>query len=327
MQKDYYKILGITEFESYENIKRAYHKLARTCHPDIAGNSNEAINRFKEINEAYQILSNKVKKEEYDKARKFYNYAKNSSKTQSDKETQVHKNENLKDETKFDWYKFFNKKNDEKKEKKTPQKGEDIYTDLDITIYEALTGCVKTINMLQTTTCPKCKGHKFINGTICPECNGRGEKKIYKKFTIKVPAEVKDGSKIRLAGEGSVGQNGGLNGDLYIVIHVQEIKNNKIDGLNVYKTIPITPFEAVLGTTISISTISGSVNFKIQPNTQSGQKIRLSKCGIVQNDKVGDMIVTVEIRIPKNLSSEEISLYKKLEEISSSNIRDSIYDR
>ena len=96
----------------------------------------------------------------------------------------------------------------------------------------------------------------------------------------------------------------------------------KTEGNNILKTIPITPYEAVLGTSIKISTINGDVKLKIAPNTQNGQKIRLAGCGIVQNEKVGDMIVTVEIKIPKNLSQEEINLYKQLEKISNNNIRD-----
>ena len=152
-------------------------------------------------------------------------------------------------------------------------------------------------------------------------------KNNYRKFTVKIPAEIKDKSKIRLANEGGVGKNGGKNGDLYITIHVQNSKIYKTEGLDVLKTIPITPYEAVLGTTVAISTLKGNVSFKIQPKTQNGQKIRLSKCGLVQNDKIGDMIVTVEIKIPKNLTVEEIELYKKLEKISSSNIREQFYDR
>ena len=117
-------------------------------------------------------------------------------------------------------------------------------------------------------------------------------------------------------------KNGGKNGDLYVNIHIKETTNYKTEGLNIFKTIPITPYEAVLGANIKIKTMNGILNFKIAPNTQNGQKIRLSKCGIVQNDMIGDMIVTIEIRIPNNLSKEELSLYKKLESISSSNLRE-----
>lgn len=329
MTKDYYKILGVAEFDSAEEIKKAYRKLARKWHPDVAGNSEEALKMFKEINEAYETLSDEIKKSEYDRARKFYNYAQENFKSKQSYKAE-NNSTNPHSENKgfsFNWEDFLGKKYKEsafkEKKAKAPKKGEDIYTDLDISIFEATCGATKTINMLQTQVCPQCKGKKFVNGGKCDNCNGKGEFTSHKKFTVKIPAGIKNGSKIRLAGEGGRGLHGGNNGDLYITVHVMEPTSYKTDGLNILKTIPITPYEAVLGANIKICTINGNISMKIAPNTQNGQKIRLAGCGIVQNNHVGDMIVTVEIRIPKNLTSAEIDLYKKLEEISSSNIRHS----
>lgn len=330
MSKDYYKILGVTEFNSAENIKSAYRKLVRKWHPDVAGNSEEVASKFKDITEAYEILSSQVKKAEYDRARKFYNYAHENHQFNH---TYSQKGNSTNPQTKrksfnFNWEEFLGKNYRDtafkKQEPKVKKRGEDIQSDIEISIFEAMSGATKVINMLQTQICPKCKGKKFVNGTKCPDCNGKGELTSYKKFTVKIPAGVSNGSKIRLAGEGGKGINGGNNGDLYITIHIQEPKTYKTDGLNILKTIPITPFEAVLGTSLKISTLNGNLNVKIAPNTQNGQKIRLAGCGIVQNNHVGDMIVTVEIRIPKNLSDEEICLYKKLAEISTCNIRENI---
>ena len=330
MTKDYYKILGVAEFESAENIKSAYRNLARKWHPDVAGNTEDVISRFKEINEAYEILSNQVKKEEYDRARRFYSYAKGEA--QSQKQQQSYTSKPHEEEDKrgfyFTWEDFLAKRKRETNYRNDsasqPKRGEDIHTDIEISVFEAMSGVTKTINMLQTQTCPKCRGKRFVNGGICSHCHGKGEETNYKKFTVKIPAEVKDGSKIRLAGEGKASLDGGKNGDLYITVHIKETQNYKTEGLNILKNIPITPSEAVLGATIKVCTINGCVNVKLAPNTQNGQKIRLAGCGIVQNKKVGDMIITVEIRIPKNLTEAEIALYKKLEEISSGNVRDNI---
>lgn len=330
MTKDYYKILGVAEFESAENIKSAYRKLARKWHPDVAGNNPDVISRFKEINEAYEILSNQVKKEEYDRARRFYSYAKEGSKT---RQTQTGHTEEHDDKRGFyfTWEDFISKRKRETSYRNDtasqPKRGEDIHTDIEISVFEAMSGATKTINMLQTQVCPKCGGRRFVNGSLCPHCHGKGEETNYKKFTVKIPAEIKNGSKIRLAGEGKASKDGGKNGDLYITVHIKETQTYKTEGLNILKTIPITPYEAVLGANVKVCTINGCVTVKIAPNTQNGQKIRLSGCGIVQNEKIGDMIITVEIRIPKNLTEAEIALYKKLEEISSGNVRDNIYDR
>jgi len=327
MTKDYYKILGVTEFDNTDCIKQAYRKLARKYHPDVSGDSAEALLRFKEINEAYEILSNRVKKEEYDRARRFYNYAQ-SNKSAQTSYTKA-SNPNTKTETKkynFNWEEFLSKKykenNFKNTQSKTPIKGDDIHTDLEITVFEALSGVTKTINMLRTQSCPKCQGRKFANGQTCPHCSGTGIKSEYKKFTVKIPQEIKNQSKIRLAGEGNQGINGGKNGDLYITVHIKDNPEYKTEGLNIYKILPISPFEAVLGANIKFNTINGNFSIKLAPNTQNGQKIRLNKCGLVQNDKIGDMILTVEIKIPRNLTSEEINLYKKLEEISSYNVRE-----
>ena len=337
MTKDYYKILGIGETNSQAEIKSAYRKLARKWHPDVAGNNTDVVERFKEITEAYSILSNTIKKEEYDRARRFYSYAKgetqkeykkeNAQKTESNSENEKHSQIN------FDWKEFVSKRmweksTTKKQEKNTiPKKGEDVSTDIEISIFEATSGTTKIINMLQTNVCPKCGGRKFVNGTKCSHCNGKGMLTDYKKFSVKIPAGIKDKSKIRLAGEGSLGINGGASGDLYITVHVKEPQNYKTEGLNILKTIPITPYEAILGTNVTISTLKGNLSVKIAPYTQNGQKIRLAGCGIVQNDKIGDMIVTVEVRIPRKLTAEELNLYKRLQELSSvGNIRDNYYD-
>ena len=334
MTKDYYKILNISETSTQEEIKLAYRKLARKWHPDVAGNSSEVISKFKDINEAYETLSNSVRKADYDRVRKFYSYSSVGAGAKSNeyretssvnkensayKKTEPKQTYHTKDGFKFSWEDFFFKA--QKQEKSLPQKGKDIYSDVEISVFEALGGATKIINMLQTNLCPKCQGRRFVNGSECPFCKGKGETSTYKRFNVRIPAGIKDKSKIRLAGEGEKGKNGGANGDLYLIIHIIEPKGYQTEGVNILKTVPITPFEAVLGANITIPTLTGNVSLKIAPNTRNGQKIRLSGCGIEQNDKVGDMIVTVEIQIPKSLSEEEIDLYKRLAEISTSSVR------
>ncbi len=336
MDKDYYKILGVNESDTAENIKTAYRKLARKWHPDVAGNSPDILLKFKEINEAYDILSDKYKREEYDKVRMFYDYAKNGSSSYEKKQTKETEEKSYSSNPQnksfsFKWGDFIPKKQAqqtyEKKEKSISKRGINIYAEVEISLLESIQGVKKVINVVQTGVCPKCGGRKFVNGTLCQYCNGNGEHSKHKKFTVKIPAGIKNDSKIRLANEGGAGINGGQNGDLYITVHIKEPYGCKTEGLNIIKTIAITPYEAVLGTTAEIKTFEGKYSVKIPPLTQNGQKIRLSGCGIVQNESVGDIIIVVEIRIPKTLTNEEINLYKRLAEISSANIRDDFYDR
>ena len=324
MTKDYYKILEISEFSTAEEIKNAYRNLARKWHPDIAGNTPSVIARFKEINEAYEILSDKTRKTDYDTAKKFYSYAKdnhyNKKQKKADNYETKAQNKYQKENNKcFNWENIF--KTNQKKAPNQPQKGNDIYSDIEISAFEAISGTTKTINILQTSVCNKCNGRKFANGTKCSACDGKGESSVYKRFNVKIPCGIKNKSKIRLAGEGEKGIFGGTNGDLYLIINIRETKNYKTEGLNILKTVQIAPFEAALGCELEIATIKGKVSVKIASGTKNGQKIRLTGCGIEQNNQVGDMIVSIEIQIPKDLTEEELYLYKKLKSISGNDIR------
>ena len=354
MTKDYYKILGISELCTEQEVKSAYRKLARKWHPDIAGNSEDVVKKFKDINEAYEMLSDKTKRAEYDTVRRYYNYSSENGNHRTKEETKNttkpdfnNTKENIKkdEENKksngfnFNWEEFiskykdyankfeqaktkFEQANNESKNAKygNAKRGNDINTDVEITITEAINGTVKVINMLHTQVCPKCGGRKFINSNICRNCNGKGDTSEHRRFTVKIPAGVKDLSKIRLAGEGEKGINGGNNGDLYITVHIKPPIDYKTEGNNIIKTITLSPYEAVLGSNVQVKTNDGNITVKISPNTQNGQKIRLSGCGINNNGKIGDMILIVEIQIPKNLSDIEIELYKRLREVSSQNI-------
>lgn len=339
MTKDYYKILDISEFSTQDEIKSAYRKLARKWHPDVAGNSADVISKFKEINEAYEILSNSAKKADYDTAKRFYDWGKNknnnteckaeknTTKPNDFKQTKTDKKHGSTSGFKgfsFNWEDFIAKKYREtcyKKEKEqTSKRGNDVFTEIEISVSESITGTEKIINMLQTDICPHCNGRKFVNGSVCKHCNGKGEKITHKRFSIKIPAGIKNGSKIRLAGEGESGTYGGRNGDLYLTVNIVEQKGYKTDGLNILQTVTIAPHEAVLGTSITVKAFDSNVTVKISPNTKNGQKIKLSNCGIRRDNRVGDMILTVEIQIPTSLTNEEIELYKKLRDLSSSNI-------
>ncbi len=348
MTKDYYKILEINENSTEQEIKSAYRKLARKWHPDIAGNTEDAVKKFKEINEAYEVLSDKNKKAEYDTVNRYYNYSSKRTEKQNTENTTRPDFKNTHNEAKnekernnhfnFNWedflskYKEYTKKyndinNKTKSESKSEakygnsKKGRDINTDVEITIAESVSGITKVINMISTHECKHCGGRKFINGTTCRHCNGTGEKSEYKRFTVKIPAGIKDKSKIRLSGEGEPGINGGCNGDLYITVHIKSPVEYQTEGNNIIKKVTITPYEAVLGGNIRVKTLDGDINVKLSPKTQNGQKIRLSGCGINVNGKIGDMILFVEIQIPKNLSDEELDLYRKLRDISSHNFR------
>lgn len=337
-EKNLYEILEISSSASNSAIKSAYRRLARKFHPDLNGGDEICEKKFKEITEAYEILSDAEKKKNYDILKGFYretSYSKFNEANKAYKKTKNEEEELKKHSDSFssifnDILEGFKQttsstKNQTFKTKQTPpERGGDVNTDVLITISEALQGTTRTVNILHTEVCPNCQGKLFLNGAKCPLCKGLGEQSIHKKLNVKIPANVKDGSKIRIANEGNRGYNGGKNGDLYLNIKIENNSSFKYDGLNVLCTLPITPFEAVLGASIDVNTPTGKVTMKITPNTHSGQKFRLSGQGLGQGSKFGkkgDMIVTVNIEIPSKLSDEEIELYKKLKNISKGSVR------
>ncbi|MBQ8168817.1 hypothetical protein IJZ97_05310, partial [bacterium] len=200
----------------------------------------------------------------------------------------------------------------------------DINTDVTISMSDAAHGAVKIVNVVHTELCPRCKGRKFINGNKCTVCNGAGEYTQHKRINVKIPANIKNGARLRIKGEGGDGKFGGINGDLYLHIQIQGNSKIKYDGLNILYDIPITPYEAVLGGEISIPTFDGHVKLKIPAQTSSGQKFRLSGQGLKKNGKIGDLIITVTIEISRRLSDDEVKLYEKLKKLSAGNIRENL---
>lgn len=213
-----------------------------------------------------------------------------------------------------------------KTKKAKPENGRDINLNVNIKMSEAITGTHRTVNVLHSEKCPKCEGRRFINGAKCPLCKGTGEVSIHKKLTVKIPAGVKKGAKIRVASEGNKGYHGGKDGDLYLFIEIEESTFFRYEGLNVHCEVPITPYEAVLGANIEVPTLCGNISMKIPPNTTTGQKFRLSDQGVYdeKNKKKGDQIVSVKIEVPKEMTQEEILLYEQLKIISSHKIRENL---
>lgn len=328
--KNYYSILGVSPDSSNAEIKTAYRRLARKYHPDVNPNGAQ---QFKDISEAYATLSDAKKRLQYDTINGFFKSTKTEEpqqKTTSQKANDEYKKtqSEVPKKTKAEFSKKFNDIFEEfskkKQNKPTPKNGENINEEISITIKEALNGSQRVINVMHTSQCPHCKGRKFINGTVCTVCQGSGEQSEHKKITVKIPKNVKNGTKLRIPNEGNKGENGGKNGDLFIKIKIEPNSNMLIEDNNIIYNVPITPYEAVLGGNITIPAFDGNINLKLPAKTHSGQKFRLAGQGIKQNGKIGDMIVIVHIEIPCSLSDDEIKLYEKLKKLSRQNIRENL---
>ncbi len=325
-----YKILNIPENANLDEIKSAYKKLVRKYHPDI--NKEEgAEETFKKINMAFEILSDDIKRLQHDTLHGIIASARNEKKEENTKTQEEEKpkpkaqRETKKDES------FLEKILKNKKYKKAEDfkvDGDNINTIVEITGKEAIQGITKKINILHSEPCPKCEGRKFANGSKCTHCGGSGEKSIHKKITITIPKNVKSGSKIKVKGEGKLGKFGGKCGDLIITIKVIQKNIFKFEGGVAILEVPITPYEALLGASITIPTPAGNTTIKIPPQTNSGDKFKILNTGIGQagSGKRSELVVIAKICSPQKPSIETIKKYKELQELDTEDVRKELFE-
>ena len=303
MLKSYYEILNVSSSATKSEIKNQFKKLVKMYHPDV-NSSLEAEKIFKEINKAAEILLDDDKRKNYDALRMVNNTIY--------KDSFANKNK-----SQYTFNDIFQKKEKKNHKKPLPQKGQDIIINVEIDYQEALFGTQRTVNISRSTICPKCLGHKFANNQKCPLCNGTGEKNLNRKITVKIPAQLKNGAKLRIKGEGQFGKFGGENGNLYVIVNIEKNDELKIKDGIVYYNAEISPYTAVLGGNIKVPTLWGEATIKIPPLTKTNQSFKLIEVGVLNEitNKKGDEIVKISIQIPSNLTEEERQLYERLKEI------------
>ncbi len=339
--KDLYKTLNLNFEASIEDIKLAYRKLVRIYHPDVSGKSTDVL-KFKEIQEAYEILSNEEERRKYDILHGFYKekirkeFQQQTTSRKKNKYEEFIKQAKQKASTSDSFSQSINealeglfnqkKTTETKKQPKVAINGEDIKLDLTISCFEAVNGTNRKVNILHTEPCSHCSGRKFINGSKCPLCKGVGTLSLQKRINVKIPKGVSQGSKVRIKKEGNKGLNGGKDGDLYLIINIEKNPYFDIEGLNILCNLPITPFEAVLGADIKIPLPAGTVNVKVPPMTSSGQKLKLTELGLENKSKTkkGDVIINIIIKLPETYTEKEKEMYNKLKELSIDDIRKDI---
>lgn len=353
-KKDYYEVLGISKGASADEIKKAYRKMAKKYHPDVNPGDKEAEAKFKEANEAYEVLSDPQKKQKYD--------------------TYGHQafdpNGGFGGGAGFGDFDFGDIGDifgsffgggfgGGRRPKNGPQRGQDIEKSLDITFMEAAFGVEKQITVHKYEKCDKCGGTgaksksdvetcpvcggtgqekvvqktvlgQFVNvktcshcggkGSIikspCPTCQGRGVNRKSKTLKVTIPAGIDNGQQISLSGEGEAGLNGGPSGNLYIRINIMPDKIFKRIGSDVYVDVPISYPEAALGAKVVIPTIHGKIELTIPEGTQNGDKFVLKGKGIpyLRGVGKGNQYVTIHVEIPKKLSSKQKELLKQFQE-------------
>ncbi len=293
--KDYYKILGLqTNKVTMAQVKTAYREQAKKYHPDVNINDKKYEERFKDINEAYKVLSDTASKRKYDR---MWNRHVGKSKSNVSYE----ESKRGKDSVFSDFFHMFFGNidtNDSPKRITHPAcKGENVETELNLSIEDAFRGREKTI------------GVRTVEGNL-------------KKFKVQVPAGIQNNEKIRLVGQGKPGKNGGKNGDLFIRIKIDNDEQFKLEGYNLRKNLYLTPWEAALSTKVTISGINEDVSVYIPAGIGSGETIHIENKGYKDGKGGrGDLILETRIMIPKRLTNSEKELFEALNKTSTYNPR------
>jgi molecular chaperone DnaJ len=371
IEKDYYAALGVPKDADAAAIKKAYRRLARDLHPDKNPGNTEAETRFKEVSEAYDVLSDTKRRSEYDEARRLFGAGGRPGGFPGGFPAGGGGQP-------FDLGDLFGgaaagggrgglgdlfgglfgnagagTARGRSQAASGPARGQDVETEATLSFEEAVLGVTVPLRMQSPGTCPTCHGSGARPGTSphtcpvcqgagvtsrsqgafafsepcrncrgtgqvvddpCPTCTGSGITTQTRTITVRIPAGVKDGQRIRLAGKGAPGRRGGPAGDLFVVVHVAEhtLFGRKGDDLTL--TVPITFAEASLGTTLTVPTLDGTVSLKVPAGTASGRTLRVRGHGVPGKGRKGDLLVTLDVAVPVRLTPAQRKVLETLAE-------------
>lgn len=323
--KDYYAILGVPKNAAEKDIKSAYRKLARKWHPDAnPKNPKEAEERFKEISEAYEVLGDPEKRKKYDVLGPNWQQAAQQAEQQRRYRTNVGGQE-----FEFDFgaaggpsgfSDFFDIFFSDVGRRQTARgrgierRGQDLETTIDLSLRDVYGGGTKAVSLQIEDVCPRCHGTGTEAGHLCPQCHGTGRILLAKRFEVTIPRGIGEGQRIRLAGQGGAGINGGPNGDLYLIVRLQDDPTYKRKGDDLYVDLPVSIYDLILGADVNVPTLNGEVSMKIPAGTQNNRLLRLAGRGMprVRDKSSGDEYVRLIGQLPQNLSDKEKKLFKEL---------------
>lgn len=350
-KRDYYEVLGVSRDVSADELKKVYRSLARKYHPDLHPDDPTAEKKFKEITEAYEVLSDPEKRQVYDQ---YGHEGLENGGMGPGAGGFSDVSEIL--ESIFGSFGGFG--GSRMNAANAPHQGRDIQTSITLDFMEAVNGKSQTVTVQRMENCPDCRGTGSAGGTeseICPTCQGRGNVKatqrtpfgmissskpcptcggkgrviknpcqkchgvgrvrVAKPIPLNIPAGIDDGQRLQVPGQGDVGVNGGPNGDLFVLINVRPHPLYTRDGYDIHCEIPITFAQAVLGDEIVVPTVDGNVKYRIGEGTQTGTIFRLRGKGVRRPNRSdrGDQYVRVNIEVPKGLNKHQKELIQQLE--------------
>jgi len=333
--KDYYEILGVPRTASGDEIKKAFRKLARQYHPDVAKNKKEAEEKFKEVNESYEVLGDAEKRKRYDELGANWKTGEEfrpppgwESFAQggpfggggsrggsyefhfggtgfSDFFEQLFGSLGRSGRAGFGQQGMF--------EEEVGERGRDIEGDILATLEEATQGAVRTVSVERQALCEACGGSGRRGNRVCNVCGGSGRVARSEQFQVRIPPGVTEGQRLRIPGRGEGGLGGGAAGDMFLRVRLARHPDFEVDAHNLIHETEVAPWEAVLGTQVSVPTMDGRVNIKIPAGTQNGQRLRVRGRGLpIRGGEHGDLMVVVRVQVPPRVTERERALWEQL---------------
>jgi len=334
--KDYYEILGVAKDAAEKDVKSAYRKLARKWHPDANPNDTKTAEaRFKEIQEAYEVLGDGEKRRKYDALGSDWQ----RSAQQADQQRRYRSQQSNDFYGNFagaepgaggepgpggagsgfsDFFDlFFSGIGKRQTPQHSPfaQRGGDLEAGIDLTLREAFVGGPKTVSLQIEDICARCGGNGLVGaGGICPGCHGTGRILATKRFTVQIPPGVRESQRIRLTGQGSGGAGGGPRGDLFLIVRIVDDANYERKGDDLYSVVHVGLFDLIFGGEVRVPTLTGEVSMKIPPQTQNDKTLRLTGKGMprVRGAGNGDQYVRLVATLPFPMNERELELVREL---------------
>ncbi len=336
--KDYYEVLGVKRAASDDEIKKAYRKLARKFHPDLNPGDKAAEDQFKQLQEAYDVLADTENRKLYDQYGDNWRAVKSGAGAPPPGWERTERPAGGASTREFDFNDFdfgsfrsaggggfdiFEEMfGGAGRRARRGGRGRDVEAALELSLEEAHRGGRRTLQMQAVEVCPTCNGAGVKDGKPCETCDGAGEVLRPKTMDVNIPSGVRDGSTIRLAGQGGAGSSGNEPGDLYLHIRLRPHPLFSVKGDDLEVELSIAPWEAVLGAKVAAPTIDGKVELTIPRGASNGQRLRLRNQGLnKRKGGRGDEYVRLKVVVPKEVSDEERRLYEELRRVSRFNPR------
>ena len=318
--KDYYSILGVARSAPEKEIKQAYRRLARKYHPDVNPGDKAAETKFKEINEAYEVLSDPEKRKKYDQYGDQWQYADQFAKAGQGAQWDFNKGGTS---TTFDFGDLgdlgdvfggvFRGFGTGPGTARRYARAKSMEYPVEVTLEEAYHGTKRVLQLQAEEPCSVCGGNGRVGRARCSSCGGSGRLLRPKRLEVRIPPGVGDGSKVRIAGQGSQGYDG-TKGDLFLVVKVLPHRMFERKGDDLHVEVPVSLITAMLGGEVGVPTLKGNVALKVPPETQNGKVFRLTGQGMphLNDSSRGDIFAKVKVVLPTQLTPEEQQLFEQL---------------